>query len=432
MSDRAERPEGRRGLRNRILLTLLVIVVFRLGQNLPTPNVNVRALAGIPKADNHLHWVLDLFTGGALLKLSVFAFGIFPCLAATMVLRTLINLIPRLAALKAEGEAGARLLTQYRRRLTVGLGLLGAVGVVAAVAGHTSAGAAGQGRDILDDHGVLPLAVMVVCMTAGTALVMWLAEAITDRGFGDGVRILLLAQVVAVLPAEFLRLCQAKGGAAIAVMTVVALSVVVVTIFVAQAQRRIPVQYAREMVGRRPYGGASSYVPLRIPQSNGPAVLASVLLYLPVLATQFWPDAAWLKWAMSGLHDEGTPWRMAAYFVLVCLFAFLRAAGTIDPDRLAHEIARVGGFVPGVRPGRPTAQYLGYVHHRIIAVGSVYLGGVALIPALGLALLDAGPQFPFGGVTMLVVLVFLVGVTLDTARQIDARRAQSDYEGLLH
>ncbi|ANN21718.1 preprotein translocase subunit SecY [Amycolatopsis orientalis] len=391
-------------LHRRILVTLGVVVVYRLGQSLPTPHVTVRA----PEGDHPLRWILDLLTGGGLSTLPVFAFGVLPCLAAPPVLRALIALIPRLAALRAEGEAGARVLTRYRRRLTVLLGLLGAVAVL---------GFRGQG--VLDGRS----AVAVACLTAGAAVVTRLTEVITDRGFGDGVRILLLAQILAVLPPEFLRLYEKTGWAAIAVMAVVTLSVTVITIVLAQGQRRVPVQYAKRMIGTRAYGGTSTYIPLRFPQSNSPAVLAAVLLSVPVLL----PGASWLEW----LRDEGNPGRIAVYFVLVCLFAFSRAAVTQDMDKVAAELARVGGFVPGIRPGTPTAEYLDYVNRRIIAFGAFCSGVVALIPVTGLALLDVSPRVPVAAVTLQLVLVFLVSVSLDTTRQIQARRLQRRYEPFL-
>ncbi|OKA11189.1 preprotein translocase subunit SecY [Amycolatopsis regifaucium] len=386
------------------MVTLGVIVLFRLGQSLPAPYVTVRA----PEADHPLRRLLDLLTGGGLSTLPVFAFGVLPCLAAPPVLRGLIVVIPRLAALRAEGQAGARVLTRYRRRLTVVLGLLGAIGVLGF-----------RGQDILDAHG----AIAVVCLTAGTALVLRLAEVITDRGFGDGVRILVLVQVLAVLPSEFLRLYEKTGWAAIAVMAVVTLSVTVITIVVAQGQRRVPVRYAKRMIGVRAYGGTSTYIPLRFPQANSPAVLAAVLLSLPVLL----PGAGWLGW----LRDEGNPGRIAVYFVLVCLFAFNRAAVTQDMDKVAVELVRVGGFVPGIRPGPWTAEYLDFVNRRIIGFGAFCSGVVALIPVTGLALLDVSPRVPIAGVTLQVVLVFLVSVTLDTTRQAQALRLQRHYEPFL-
>ncbi|MFI5559434.1 preprotein translocase subunit SecY [Amycolatopsis japonica] len=379
----------RTSLRRRILVTLGVIVVFRLGQSLPTPQP-----ARLPLSDHSWRWILDLLTGGRLA--TVFGFGVLPCLVAPFVLRALIVLIPRLAALRAEGEAGARVLKRYQRRLVVVLGLLGAVGVV--VPG---------GQDVLDG------AVTVACLTAGTAVVLRLTELITDRGFGNGVRILLLAQVLAVLPPEFLRLYERTGWAAVVVLAVVTLSIVVITIVVAQGQRRVPVQYAKRMIGRRAFGGTPSYIPLRFPQANSPAVLAAVLLWvLPF-----------------GLGD---PWWIAVYFGLVCLFAFVRAAVAQNMDKVAGDLVRVGGFVPGIRPGNWTAEYLGYVNRRIIAFGAFILGLVALIPVAGLALLGVTPATLFvAGVTLQVVLVFLVSVSLDTTRQIESLRQQRRYEPFL-
>ncbi|WP_340683983.1 preprotein translocase subunit SecY [Amycolatopsis coloradensis] len=383
----------RASLRRRILVTLGVIVLFRLGQSLPTPQVTVRA----PEIGHPLRWILDLLTGGGLATLPVFAFGVLPCLAAPRLLRGLIVLIPRLAALRSEGGAGARVLARVRRRLVAGLGLLGAVGVVLT-----------GGQDVLDG------AVTVACLTAGAVLVLRLTEVITDRGFGDGVRILLLAQVLAVLPPEFLRLYERTGWAAVAVMAVVTLSTTVITIVVAQGQRRVPVQYAKRMIGRRAFGGTPSYVPFRFPQANSPAVLAAVLLSVPVL-----------------LFGLGHPGWIAGYCVLVCLFAFARAAVRQDMDKVAGELVRVGGFVPGIRPGNPTAEYLDYVNRRIIAFGALCSGVVALIPVAGLALLDVGPTPLLAGVAVQVVLVFLVSVSLDTTRQIESLRRQRRYEPFL-
>ncbi|WP_410648797.1 preprotein translocase subunit SecY [Amycolatopsis sp. cmx-4-54] len=383
----------RTSLRRRILVTLGVIALFRLGQSLPAPHVTVR----LPEADHPVRWILDLLTGGGLATLPVFAFGVLPCLAAPRLLRGLIVLIPRLAALRAEGEAGARVLKRYQRRLTVALGLLGAVGVV--VSG---------GQDVLDG------AVTVACLTGGAALVLRLTEVITDRGFGDGVRILLLAQILAVLPAGFLRLYEKAGWTTIAVTTVVTLSITMLTIVLAQGQRRVPVQYAKRMIGRRAFGATPTYVPLRFPQANSPAVVAAVLLSVPVYH--------------FGVEDPG--W-IAVYFVLVCLFAFMRAATAQDMDKVAGELARVAGFVPGIRPGNPTAEYLDYVNRRILAFGALCSGVVALIPAAGLALLDVGPMPLVAGVTSQVVLVFLVSVSLDTTRQIESLRRQRRYEPFL-
>ncbi|RSN22357.1 preprotein translocase subunit SecY [Amycolatopsis sp. WAC 04169] len=381
----------RNPLRRRILVTLGVIALFRLGQSLPTPQTS-----RLPLSDHAWRWILDLLTGGRLA--TVFGFGVLPCLVAPFVLRALIVLIPRLAALRAEGEAGARVLTRYRRRIVVVLGLLGAVGLVVS-----------RGQDVLDG------AVTVACLTAGTAVVLRLTELITERGFGHGVRILLLAQVLAVLPPEFLRMYERKGWAAVVVTAVVTLSVTVITIVVAQGQRRVPVQYAKRMIGRRAFGGTPSYIPLRFAQANSPAVLAAVLLSVLVF--------------LSGLEDA---WWIAVYFVLVCLFAFARAAVAQNMDKVADELVRAGGFVPGIRPGNWTAEYLDYVNRRIIAFGAFGLGVVALIPVAGLALLGATPATLFvAGVTLQVVLVFLVSVSLDTTRQIESLRRQRRYEPFL-
>ncbi|WP_084264930.1 preprotein translocase subunit SecY [Actinomadura macra] len=417
-------------LRKKLLFTLFMIVVFRIGSILPTPNVNVKVLkdtADAAKDQNQLYGLVDLFSGGALLKLSVFALGIMPYITASIILQLLTVVIPRLEALKKEGQAGTTKITQYTRYLTIGLAILQATGIVAmASTGQLFQGVSGGG-DVLYDTGVFPIITMVVCMVAGTSVIMWLGELVTDRGVGNGMSILIFTQVVAVFPAQFWSIYQTKNGFVFAIVVLVGLAIMAGVVFVEQAQRRIPVQYAKRMVGRRMYGGTSTYIPLKVNQAGIiPVIFASSLLYLPVLATQLWPNTKWLQKIQPYLQPSNA-WHMAVFFVFIIFFTYFYVAITFNPTEVADNMKKYGGFIPGIRPGRPTAEYLDYVLTRITTPGALYLGLVALIPMVAFSLLKASQDFPFGGTSILIV----VGVGLDTVKQIESQLQQRNYEGFL-
>ncbi|WP_424923682.1 preprotein translocase subunit SecY [Actinomadura darangshiensis] len=417
-------------LRKKIFFTLFMIVVFRIGSILPTPNVNVKVLkdtADAAKESNQLYGLVDLFSGGALLKLSVFALGIMPYITASIILQLLTVVIPRLEALKKEGQAGTTKITQYTRYLTVGLAILQATGIVAmASTGQLFQGVSGSG-DILYKTGIFPIIVMVICMVAGTTVIMWLGELVTDRGVGNGMSILIFTQVVAVFPAQFWSIYKAKNGFVFAVVILVGLAIMAGVVFVEQAQRRIPVQYAKRMVGRRMYGGTSTYIPLKVNQAGIiPIIFASSLLYLPVLATQLWPNTKWLQKVQPYLQQDNA-WHMGIFFVFIIFFTYFYVAITFNPTEVADNMKKYGGFIPGIRPGRPTAEYLDFVLTRITTPGALYLGLVSLIPMVAFALLNASNDFPFGGTSILIV----VGVGLDTVKQIESQLQQRNYEGFL-
>ncbi|MQY07598.1 preprotein translocase subunit SecY [Actinomadura macrotermitis] len=417
-------------LRKKLLFTLFMIVVFRIGSVLPLPNVNVKVLADTAQAaknSNKLYGLVDLFSGGALLKLSVFALGIMPYITASIILQLLTVVIPRLEALKKEGQAGTTKITQYTRYLTVGLAILQGTGIVAmASTGQLFQGVSG-GNDILYDTGIFPIVTMVVCMVAGTATIMWLGELVTDRGVGNGMSILIFTQVVAVFPAQFWSIYKSKGAFVFALVIIVGLAIMAGVVFVEQAQRRIPVQYAKRMVGRRMYGGTSTYIPLKVNQAGIiPVIFASSLLYLPVLATQLWPNTKWLQKVQPYLQQDN-PWHMGVFFVFIIFFTYFYVAITFNPTEVADNMKKYGGFIPGIRPGRPTAEYLDYVLTRITTPGALYLGLVALIPMVAFALLKATNDFPFGGTSILII----VGVGLDTVKQIESQLQQRNYEGFL-
>ncbi|WP_425548946.1 preprotein translocase subunit SecY [Actinomadura meridiana] len=417
-------------LRKKLLFTLAIIVVFRLGSIIPTPNVNVEVLkktADEAKDSNQLYGLVDLFSGGALLKLSIFALGIMPYITASIILQLLTVVIPRLEALKKEGQSGTTKITQYTRYLTVGLAILQATGIVAmASTGQLFQGISGSG-DVLYKTDLFSIIVMVGCMVAGTTVIMWLGELITDRGVGNGMSILIFTQVVAVFPAQFWSIYKAKNGFVFAVVILVGLAIMAGVVFVEQAQRRIPVQYAKRMVGRRMYGGTSTYIPLKVNQAGIiPIIFASSLLYLPVLATQLWPNTKWLQKVQPYLQQDNA-WHMAIFFVFIIFFTYFYVAITFNPTEVADNMKKYGGFIPGIRPGRPTAEYLDFVLTRITTPGALYLGLVSLIPMVAFALLNASQDFPFGGTSILII----VGVGLDTVKQIESQLQQRNYEGFL-
>jgi preprotein translocase subunit SecY len=417
-------------LRKKILFTLFIILIFRIGSMLPSPGVNTKVLretADAARESNQLYGLVDLFSGGALLQLSVFALGIMPYITASIILQLLTVVIPRLEALKKEGQAGTTKITQYTRYLTVGLAILQATGIVAmASTGQLFQGVAGGG-DVLYDNDLFTIITVVITMTAGTAVIMWLGELITDRGVGNGLSILIFTQVVAVFPGQFWSIYQSKGGFVFAIVLLVGLAIMAGVVFVEQAQRRIPVQYAKRMVGRRMYGGSSTYIPLKVNQAGIiPVIFASSLLYLPVLATQLWPEAKWLQRVQPYLAQDN-PWHMAVFFAFIVFFTYFYVAITFVPAEVADNMKKYGGFIPGIRPGRPTAEYLDYVLTRITTPGALYLGVVALIPMVAFALIGASQDFAFGGTSILIV----VGVGLDTVKQIESQLQQRNYEGFL-
>ncbi|WP_433338834.1 preprotein translocase subunit SecY [Spirillospora sp. CA-294931] len=417
-------------LRKKILFTLFIVVVFRVGQNLPTPNVDVRVLRGTADAardNSQVFGLMDLFSGGALLKLSVFALGVFPYITASIILQLLTVVIPKLEALKKEGQAGTAKITQYTRYLTVALAVLQATSIVAMASSGRLFQGAGTGESVLHDTGVFPIVTMVICMVAGTAVIMWLGELITDRGIGNGMSILIFTQVVAVFPAQFWSIYTKRNGFVFVLVLVVGLAIMAGVVFVEQAQRRVPVQYAKRMVGRRMYGGTSTYIPLKVNQAGLiPVIFASSLLYLPVLAMDLWRDTKWLQ-RLQPYVQPSNPWHMAAFFGFIVFFTYFYVAITFNPTEVADNMKKYGGFVPGIRPGRPTAEYLDYVLSRITAPGALYLGLVALIPMVAFVVLRATEEFPFGGTSILIV----VGVGLDTVKQIESQLQQRNYEGFL-
>jgi preprotein translocase subunit SecY len=418
-------------LRRKLLFVLGIIVIFRLGSQLPTPGVHVSNVqACFDQLDSGgLYGLINLFSGGALLQLTVFALGIMPYITASIILQLLVVVIPRLETLKKEGQAGQTKITQYTRYLTLALSILQATGITALARNRSLIQGCEQPL-LHNESSLLTFMVMVITMTAGTAVIMWLGELITDRGIGNGMSILIFTQVVATFPASLWAVKTTNGWWVFGTVMVIGLVLVAAVIFIEQAQRRIPVQYARRMVGRKMFGGSSTYIPLKVNQAGIiPVIFASSLLYLPALAVQFDQDGSspLTGFIATYFADSSHPLYMAVYFGLIIFFVYFYVAITFNPQEVADNMKKYGGFIPGIRAGKPTEEYLNYVLSRITLPGSLYLGLISLVPLVAFVLIGANQNFPFGGVSILI----MVGVALDTVKQIESQLQQRNYEGFL-
>jgi preprotein translocase subunit SecY len=419
-------------LRRKILFVLFIVVIFRIGSVVPAPGVNVKSLdACLNQATSgsnaNLYNLINLFSGGALLQLAIFALGIMPYITASIILQLLTVVIPRLETLKKEGQAGQGKITQYTRFLTVGLAILQATAFVALARtpGRLFQGCA---EPLLHDDSWFPVVVMVLTVTAGTGVVMWLGELITDRGIGNGMSILIFTQIVATFPSQLWSIRKSKGVGTFIIVLAVGLVIMAAVIFIEQAQRRIPVQYAKRMVGRKMFGGTSTYIPLKVNQAGViPVIFASSLLYLPVLVSQFRANEGWAQWIQGNLVKGDHPIYMVTYVALIIFFTYFYVSITFNPKEVADNMKKYGGFIPGIRAGRPTEEYLSYVLSRITLPGALYLAAISMIPLVALVLLNASQNFPFGGTSILI----MVGVGLDTVKQIESQLQQRNYEGFL-
>jgi len=421
-------------LRKKLLFTLGIVVVFRMGAHIPVPGVNFTAVQACVSASQKsgagLLGLVNLFSGGALLQITIFALGIMPYITSSIILQLLTVVIPRLEALKQEGQAGQTKITQYTRYLTIALAILQATGIVAtASSGALFSGVSCDTTTIVPDKGFFSIALMVITMTAGTVVIMWLGELITDRGIGNGMSILIFTSVAAQFPSSLWGIKTTKGWPTFAFVILMGLAMVALVVFVEQAQRRIPVQYAKRMIGRRAYGGTSTYIPLKVNQAGViPVIFASSLLYIPgLIVTLSGSTAPWAVWVTANLTKSDKPLYALLYFVLIVFFAFFYVAISFNPEEVADNMKKYGGFIPGIRAGRPTAEYLNYVLTRITWPGSLYLGLIAMVPLVALGLFGASQNFPFGGTSILIV----VGVGLETVKQIESQLQQRNYEGFL-
>ena len=423
-------------LRNKILFTLGIIIIYRIGSFIPTPGVDYtvvqQCVGKMNNASENFIGLVNLFSGGAMLQLSIFALGVMPYITASIVIQLLRVVIPRFEALHKEGQSGEAKLTQYTRYLTIGLAVLQSTTIL--VTARSGALFNYQCSQVVPDGSVWNLVVMVLIMTGGTGLIMWMAELVTDKGLGQGMSILIFMSICSGFLPQLWEIGWGTNGTdgnwgKVAAVVGTLLVIMILVIYVELAQRRIPVQYTRRMIGRKMYGGSSTYLPLKINMSGViPPIFASSILAVPTLIAQFGnSDQSWVKWINSNLANTTSVWYIALYALMIVFFCFFYTEITFNPDETADNMKQYGGFIPGIRAGSATSNYLSYVMNRLNTVGAVYLLFVALIPTVLIMALSLNTKLPFGGTTILII----AGVGLDTLRQAKAQTEQFQYAGFL-
>ena len=423
-------------LRNKILFTLGIIIIYRIGSFIPTPGVDYtvvqQCVGKMNNASENFIGLVNLFSGGAMLQLSIFALGVMPYITASIVIQLLRVVIPRFEALHKEGQSGEAKLTQYTRYLTIGLAVLQSTTIL--VTARSGALFNYQCSQVVPDGSVWNLVVMVLIMTGGTGLIMWMAELVTDKGLGQGMSILIFMSICSGFLPQLWEIGWGTNGTdgnwgKFAAVVGTLLVIMILVIYVELAQRRIPVQYTRRMIGRKMYGGSSTYLPLKINMSGViPPIFASSILAVPTLIAQFGnSDQSWVKWITSNLANTTSVWYIALYALMIVCFCFYYKEITFNPDETADNMKQYGGFIPGIRAGSATSNYLSYVMNRLNTVGAVYLLFVALIPTVLIMALNLNTKLPFGGTTILII----AGVVLDTLRQAKAQTEQFQYAGFL-
>ena len=423
-------------LRNKILFTLGIIIIYRIGSFIPTPGVDFtvvqQCVGKMNNASENFIGLVNLFSGGAMLQLSIFALGVMPYITASIVIQLLRVVIPRFEALHKEGQSGEAKLTQYTRYLTIGLAVLQSTTIL--VTARSGALFNYQCSQVVPDGSVWNLVVMVLIMTGGTGLIMWMAELVTDKGLGQGMSILIFMSICSGFLPQLWEIGWGTNGTdgnwgKFAAVVGTLLVIMILVIYVELAQRRIPVQYTRRMIGRKMYGGSSTYLPLKINMSGViPPIFASSILAVPTLIAQFGnSDQSWVKWINSNLANTTSVWYIALYALMIVFFCFFYTEITFNPDETADNMKQYGGFIPGIRAGSATSNYLSYVMNRLNTVGAVYLLFVALIPTVLIMALNLNTKLPFGGTTILII----AGVGLDTLRQAKAQTEQFQYTGFL-
>ena len=417
-------------LRNKILFTLLVIALYRLGSHVPVPGIDFEAVQRLQDqaSQGGVLGFLNLFSGGALTRFAVFGLGIMPYITSSIIIQLLQVVIPKLEQWREMGAVGQRKITQTTRYLTVALAIMQSTGL--AFVFHNGGGGflnQGVGIDVLPQFTVPRVLLVVLSMTAGTAMVMWLGELITQRGIGQGMSLLIFANVVSGLPAGGANVRAEAGNVWFSIVLLVTLIMLVSIVFVEQGQRRIPVQFAKRVVGRKMYGGQSTYIPLKVNQSGViPIIFASSVLYFPVLLSNVIPWEGAQRWVNDHLTNPQDFVYVSIYGVMIVAFAYFYTAIAFDPRQQADFIRKQGGFIPGIRPGPPTERHLMFILNRITLPGALFLAFIALLPALAL---KAGgiTNYPFAGTTLLIA----VGVALETMKQIDSQLTMRNYEGFL-
>jgi len=414
-------------LRKKLLFTLFIIAIYRLGSHIPVPGIDIKTARSLTSVNGGVLGLLNLFSGGALTQLAVFALGIMPYITSTIIMQLLAVVIPKLEAWQKEGEIGLKKVTQWTRYLTVGLAVLQSTGLAFLFHKGGLSNSQGQGVDLIPHFTPERVALIVLTLTAGTALIMWFGELITTRGVGNGMSILIFAAIVARLPAEGNAMYQQLGPGWFALIAALGILIIVAIVIVEQGQRRIPVQYAKRVVGRKLYGGSSTYIPLKVNQAGViPIIFASSVLYFPALVSTIIPYKGLNDFLSHNVENQASPIYVILYGLLIVFFTYFYTAITFNPVEVADNMKKYGGFIPGIRPGRSTAEHLDFILTRITLPGSIFLAAVAILPSIALALLKV-QSFPFGGTSILIT----VGVALETMKQLESQLLMRHYEGFL-
>jgi len=413
-------------LRKRVIFTLIMLAVYRMGVQIPTPGINGEALtAFFQKNAGTLFGMFNMFSGGALENFSIFALGIMPYISASIIIQLLTVVVPQLEALKKEGESGNRKITQYTRYGTVFLSIIQGTFIAVGLEGMAGPG----GEAIVLDPGVQFKLLTMLTLTSGTAFIMWLGEQMTERGIGNGISLIIFAGIIARGPAAIVNSIQLVKAGEITLFFIPFLvafmfAVMALVVFFETSQRRIPIQYAKRVVGRKVYGGQSSHLPLKINVSGViPPIFASSIMMFPATVGGF-IQIDWVQ-KVSAMLSQGHPLYYVLYIIMIVFFCFFYTAVTFKPDDVAENLKKNGGFIPGIRPGKKTAEFIDKVLTRITVVGAIYLSTICVLPTILISKFNI--PFYFGGTALLIV----VGVAIDTIAQIESHLVMRNYEGFM-
>lgn len=406
-------------LREKIIFTLLMLFVYRLGSFIPVPGINSEYIKSLVSGDSLLG-LLDIISGGAFANFTIFAMGITPYINASIIMNLLTVAIPKLEQLAKEGEEGRKKIAQYTRYFTVVLAFFQSIGITYGLA-----------KGALDNKSFMGYFIVALTLTAGTAFLMWLGEQITERGIGNGISLIIFTSIVSRLPIAVVSLWQTAFVAktvspwSLPVVAVFVIVLIAGVIFVDSGQRRIPVQYAKRVVGRKVYGGQSTHIPMKVNSSGVlPIIFAVSILALPQTIAQFFPESGFYRWVELYFNQRSAIYAVL-YALLIVFFTFFYTQITFNPIEIANNLKQYGGFVQGIRPGKPTSDYLMRISNRITLVGSLFLAAVAIVPIAASG--AAGIPMYFGGTAILIV----VGVALETVKQLEAQMLMRHYKGFL-
>ena len=425
-------------LRKKIAFTLMIVALYRLGSYIPAPGIDVTQLSRFKDQanDGGVLGVLQLFSGGALTQMAIFALGIMPYITSSIIMQILGIVVPKIEQWQEQGAVGQRKITQWTRYLTIVIAVVQGTSFAFLLHGQNSV-TNGATADLIPVFNAGRVSIVVLALAGGTALLMWMGELVTQRGVGNGMSLLIFASIVSSFPAQGSTIQAEKGWGVLALVVVLMIVVMYCVVFVEQGQRRIPVQFAKRVVGRRQYGGQSTYIPLKVNQSGViPLIFASSVLYLPNLLALALPWDGFRSWVDNNLTQPDQAIYLVFYGLLIIGFAYFYTAISFDPVKQADTIRKQGGYIPGIRPGPQTERYLARILNRITLPGALFIASVAIVPSLivsnvfdvsNSATGQGGGSFRFVGTSLLIA----VGVALETMKQIDSQLTMRNYEGFL-